>query len=123
MFAMLRKLFAGPAASASVDEAASMMASGAILVDVREDSEWNAGHARGALHVPLGEIQGGGLQALERRGLRVGDGDSVLLICRSGMRSSFACRALGAGTPFKTINVRGGMNAWQRAGLPMEGGR
>ncbi len=123
MLAMLRSLLAGPAATASPDEAASLMASGAILVDVREPSEWQSGHARGALHIPLAEVQRDGIRALASRGAHPGEGDAVLLICHSGMRSGLACQTLGDGAPFKAINVKGGMIAWQRAGLPMGGGR
>ena len=123
MLAMLRSLLGTPAASASVDDAAALLASGAVLVDVRESSEWQSGHATGAFHVPLGEIQSRGRHALEAKGITAGPGDTVLLICRSGMRSGLACQTLGADASFKAVNVRGGMNAWRRAGLPMGGGR
>ncbi|WP_397596769.1 rhodanese-like domain-containing protein [Silanimonas sp.] len=123
MLAMLRSLLAGPSASASVDEALAMMASGAILVDVRESSEWRAGHALGAVHVPLGDLQGQGLRTLESKGVKAGTGDIVLLICHSGMRSGLACQTLAGDAPFKAINVKGGMIAWQRAGLAMAGAR
>jgi len=99
------------------------MADGAPLIDVREPSEWQSGHARGAIHVPLGEIRAHGRHALEARGVTAGAGDTVLLICRSGMRSGVACQALRGEASFKAINVKGGMIAWQRAGLPMEGSR
>ena len=123
MLAMIRSLLGGPAASVTVDEAASLLASGAVLVDVRESSEWQSGHPRGAVHLPLGEIQRRGRHALEARGVTPGPGDTVLLICHSGMRSGLACQTLGTETPFKAVNVKGGVIAWQRAGLPMGGGR
>ena len=68
MLAMIRSLLGGPAASASVEEAASLMASGATLVDVREHSEWQSGHAEGAIHIPLGDLQSGGEPALVGQG-------------------------------------------------------
>lgn len=120
MIAMLRSLLAGPSTSASVDDAARLLASGAILLDVRERSEWEAGYARGAVHVPLGDIHARGRRALDAKGISPSAGDTLLLICQSGMRSGLACRVLGVDAAFKTINVKGGMLAWQRAGLPME---
>jgi rhodanese-related sulfurtransferase len=122
MLSMLRSLLSGPSASASADEAAAMLTSGAILIDVRDRSEWESGHARGAVHVPLGAIHAQGLRALESKGVSPRAGDTLLLICHSGMRSGMACQVLGVDAPFKTINVRGGVVAWQRAGLPMERG-
>lgn len=123
MLSVLRSLLAGPPGATSVEDAARWMAEGAVLVDVREPSEWQSGHARGAIHIPLSEIQARGRKALEARGVTAGAGDNVLLICRSGMRSGVACQALRGEASFKAINVKGGMIAWQRAGLPMEGSR
>lgn len=78
------------------------------LVDVRESHEWSAGHAPGAVHVPLGELRPDRLPAAER----------LLCICRSGARSSRAVAALrNAG--YDAVNVDGGMNAWHAHGLPV----
>lgn len=120
MLALLRALFGGPGAKASVQEAAALLASGGVLVDVRESSEWQRGHAKGAIHVPLGELQARGKKALESRSVRIADGGSVMLICHGGVRSGVACQSLGADGTLRAVNVRGGMLAWQRAGLPME---
>jgi rhodanese-related sulfurtransferase len=79
-----------------------------VLVDVREPAEWSAGHAPGAVHLPLGELHPDRLPAAER----------LLCICRSGARSSKAVAALrNAG--FDAVNVAGGMNAWHAHGLPV----
>lgn len=81
---------------------------GVLLVDVREDSEWNGGHAPGAFHRPLGRLDPTRLPKV----------DAVYLICRSGNRSARATRALlDAG--FDAHNVVGGMTAWTAAGLPV----
>lgn len=82
---------------------------GAVLLDVREDDEWAAGHAPEAVHVPLGQLQ----EELSRF-----DGRSVLTVCRSGGRSAQAAKILnGAGVDVR--NVAGGMSAWAAAGLPV----
>lgn len=123
MLTLLRALFSRPTETASVSEASSLMLSGAVLVDVREPSEWLAGHAKGAVHVPLAELQRHGRGALTSRGITAGAGSTVLLICRSGMRSGMACQKLKTEDAFRVINVKGGTLAWQRAGLPMEDAR
>jgi rhodanese-related sulfurtransferase len=78
-----------------------------VLLDVREPEEWAAGHAPGALHVPLGELDAD----------RIGRGE-VVAVCRSGNRSGRAAVALErAGVPVR--NMTGGMQAWAEAGLPV----
>ncbi len=88
-------------------EAAGLQDQGAVLLDVREDDEWTAGHAPGALHVPLAEVGG----AVARF-----DGRQILTVCRGGNRSAQAATALlKAGIDVR--NVAGGMSAWAAAGL------
>ena len=82
--------------------------SGVVLVDVREDSEWAEGHAPGAHHQPLGQLDPAHLP----------EADTVFVICRSGNRSARATRVLvRAGLDAR--NVEGGMSAWSDAGLPV----
>ena len=95
-----------------VVEAARLVDAGlALLVDVREDDEWIAGHAPPALHVPLGRLPQTRLPA-DR---------AVLAICRSGNRSATAAALLLA-RGVDARNVAGGMRAWQAAGLPVTSG-
>ncbi|WP_327382131.1 rhodanese-like domain-containing protein [Streptomyces sp. NBC_01207] len=84
----------------------------AVLLDVREQPEWNAGHAPGAVHVPLSRlVTGTGLPATAQ-------GRPLLVICRSGHRSQQAARLL-AGRGAEAVDVKGGMQAWASAGLPV----
>ena len=83
---------------------------GAYLVDVREDDEWAAGHAPGALHIRLGEL---GARTAELPGDR-----EVYVICRTGNRSAYATQAL-VGAGLHAINVADGMTGWAVAGRPM----
>ncbi|GGZ40910.1 rhodanese-like domain-containing protein [Streptomyces poonensis] len=86
----------------------------AVLLDVRELPEWQAGHAPGALHLPLSRLAAGA--ALPR----AAQGRPVVTICRSGNRSRTAAGLLAArGT--EATDVVGGMTAWARAGLPVTG--
>jgi rhodanese-related sulfurtransferase len=90
---------------------------GAILLDVREDYEWAAGHAPEAVHIPLREL------AVRLRELPAHR--PVLVICRSGRRSAEAARiltgSLGGHLP-DVANVEGGMAAWANAGFPVLAG-
>ncbi len=75
---------------------------------MREDDEWAAGHARGAMHVPLGELGPALVPA----------GCPVVAVCRSGNRSAQAAAEL-AQTGYDVRNLAGGMRAWTAAGLPV----
>jgi len=89
--------------------ALGLQAAGGVLLDVREDDEWAAGHAPGAVHVPLAEVG----DAASRF-----DGQQVLAVCRSGGRSAKAAELL-ATAGIDVRNVAGGMTSWAEAGLPV----
>ena len=96
------------------DAAAAMDGGGAVLVDVREDDEWRGGHARGARHIPLGD--------LPKRLDELPRDTPIYLICASGNRSGKAAAFLQQNGYERPINVRGGTAAWKRAGLPIDPG-
>jgi rhodanese-related sulfurtransferase len=98
-----------------VAEARRRQERGALLVDVREPDEWQAGHAPGAVHVPLG--------SLARRADELPRDQDVLLICRSGNRSGSARNLLAQHGFERAFNVAGGMLAWTRAGFPTRSGQ
>lgn len=93
-----------------LDQARRLISSGAaVLVDVREQHEWDAGHAAEAVHMPLGELEATALPP----------GTPIVTTCRSGGRGSRAAAALlAAGLPAR--NLIGGMRGWRDAGLPLE---
>lgn len=82
----------------------------AALLDVREDDEWRAGHAQGALHIPL--------RALPARLAEVPGDTRLAVVCRSGGRSAKATAWLRA-QGYDAVNVAGGMVEWEAAGRPM----
>ena len=106
-------LFGGGGDAIDVQEAHRRAAAGeVVLVDVREHGEWAGGHAPMARHIPLGNV-GTSLADLGRQG------KPIAFICQSGGRSGSACKAAGrAGV--SALNVKGGMGAWTRAGLPVQ---
>lgn len=81
-----------------------------VLLDVREDDEWAAGHAPDAVHVPMTE--------LTARLDEVPEADPLYVICRSGGRSQRVTQYLNA-NGWDAINVAGGMSAWAAVGLPV----
>ena len=82
----------------------------AVLLDVREDDEWTAGHAPDARHVPMSQLTG-----------RLGDvpsADPLYVICRSGGRSAQVVAYLNQ-QGRSSVNVVGGMQSWAAGGRPM----
>lgn len=93
----------------TVDVAAAqaLLSDGAMLLDVRRDDEWQAGHADAAVHIPLDQLP-------DRAGEVPAD-RQIVAVCRSGGRSAQAARYL-AQLGHDVHNLDGGMQAWQRAG-------
>lgn len=92
--------------------AAKLLEQGAVLLDVREDDEWAAGRAPGAVHLPLARVSKAELPP------GVEPDSVVVTVCRSGMRSAKAAKRLrAAGVDVR--NLKGGMKAWADAGLPV----
>ncbi|MBK3645416.1 MULTISPECIES: rhodanese-like domain-containing protein [Streptomyces] len=84
----------------------------AVLLDVREPYEWQAGHAPGAVHLSLSALAAGaGLPARAQA-------RPLVVICRSGNRSRQAAELLVA-RGAQAVDVVGGMRDWAAAGLPV----
>jgi rhodanese-related sulfurtransferase len=85
----------------------------AVLVDVRERSEYEAEHIEGAALVPLGRLR--------RAALPAHDGRNIVIMCRMGGRGQAACQRLRAEmSAHETIyHLEGGILAWKRAGFPV----
>ena len=80
---------------------------GLLVLDVREDDEWAAGHVSGSVHLPLMEL--GGKYA------ELPDADQTLVVCRVGNRSAYAAAFL-LQQGVDAVNLDGGLVAWQAAG-------
>lgn len=96
----------------TVDVAA--VPSDALVLDVREDDEWAAGHVEGALHIPMSEFVGRVGEVTEA----VADGRRAYVMCRVGGRSAQVTQYL-VGQGVDAANIEGGMQAWDGAGRPM----
>jgi rhodanese-related sulfurtransferase len=98
----------------SVLEAARLVDQGdAVLLDVREPQEWVAVRAQQALHIPMRQLS-------TSTGRLPGDG-TIACICHIGARSAIVAEAL-VGAGYDAVNIAGGMDAWEAAGLPVERG-
>ncbi len=91
-------------------EALRLIEAGAVLLDVREDHEWAAGHAPDATHMAMGVL------AAEHSSLPMDR--TIVCVCLAGGRSALAADFLRQ-AGFDTRNLSGGMNAWAAAGLPV----
>ena len=101
----------------SVEETRPKLEKGkAYLIDVREESEWAAGHAQGAEHLGKGVIE----RDIEAR---VPDRDAeIILYCGGGFRSALAADNLQKMGYRNVASMAGGWRAWQEAGGPVERG-
>lgn len=81
-----------------------------LLLDVREDDEWRAGHIKSAVHIPM--------MAVPARVAEIPAGRQVVVVCRSGGRSAQVTGFL-ASQGWDAVNLAGGMMAWAAAGRPM----
>ena len=85
-----------------------------VLIDTREDHEWAAGHAAGAMHLSKGIIE----RDIEAK---VPDTSTTLVLyCGGGFRSALVADALQKMGYTNAISLDGGWRAWNEAGLPVE---
>lgn len=93
----------------SAQEARSMLESGALMCDVREPAEFASGHIAGARNIPLSNMKMESPDA-ER---------PIIFCCLSGARTTMNAGRLAnvAGRPAYVL--RGGLQAWRGAGLPL----
>ena len=89
----------------------------ARLIDVREDGEWAAGHARGAQHLGKGVLE----RDIEQQ---VPDKNAELILyCGGGFRSTLSADVLQRMGYTNVASMAGGWRAWQAAGAPVDNGK
>ncbi len=97
-----------------VEQYKKMASDAHLLIDVREDHEWSAGHAAGAIHLGKGIIE----RDIETR---VPDKSATMVLyCGGGFRSALVADALQKMGYKNPISLDGGWRAWNAAGLPVE---
>ncbi len=87
-----------------------------VIVDVREDKEYQTGHIKDSIHIPLGSLASR-ISEIEKH-----KNKNVILSCRSGSRSGRACGILKKNGFEQLHNLRGGILAWENENLPVTKG-
>jgi rhodanese-related sulfurtransferase len=85
-----------------------------VLIDTREESEWSAGHAAGAMHLGKGIIERDIETKVPRKDTK------LVLYCGGGFRSALSADALRQMGYTNAISLDGGWRALQSSGLPVE---
>ncbi len=100
----------------NVDEVGRRLQAGEklTLIDVREDNEWEKGHAKGAIHLGKGIIE----RDIESRFPE--KNQELILYCGGGFRSALAADALRQMGYKQAISMDGGWKAWKENKLPIE---
>jgi hydroxyacylglutathione hydrolase len=103
----------GTVAKTSVEALAPKLAAGDVtVIDVRNRTEWDAGHLPGALHIPIGYLA-------ERLG-EIPRDKPIVVQCQSGARSAIATSHLQRLGLSDLTDLTGGFAAWEGAGQPVE---
>jgi molybdopterin/thiamine biosynthesis adenylyltransferase/rhodanese-related sulfurtransferase len=85
-----------------------------LIVDVREQDEWDEGHVPGAIHIPRGYLES------RIEGAAPDRSQQILLYCAAGNRSAFAAKTLQELGYDEPISLAGGFTDWKRNGFPVE---
>ena len=86
----------------------------ALVIDVRDVGEFEAGHIAGARHVPEAQL------ATRIKELEKFKDRPVVLACRTGNRSASAVKMLRSNGFAEAVNLGGGISAWEQAGMPLQ---
>jgi rhodanese-related sulfurtransferase len=98
----------------NIEQYQKLPSGGHVLIDTREDREWDAGHAAGAIHLSKGIIE----RDIEAE---VPDkSTTMVLYCGGGFRSALVAEALQKMGYTNAISLDGGWRAWNAAQLPIE---
>jgi rhodanese-related sulfurtransferase len=107
-------LYGGVNEIGTLDATQLMNRKNAIVLDVREGSEFATGHIKGSRNIPLKELD----TRLEE--LKKFKDKPIIVSCRTGARSGAAIRALRKHEFAQVFQLKGGLAAWEQASLPLE---
>lgn len=111
----IAKLIGASGAELGTLEATRLMNQGPTLVlDVRDEKEYAAGHLPKARHIPVRDLAGR-IEEIAKFKAK-----PVIVVCRSGTRAAAACRLLKQSGFTNVYQLKGGLSAWQQASLPLE---
>ena len=98
------------------DVSVTALADDAVVLDIREQDEWDAGHAPNAVHIPMGDLPA----RVDELAPFLDRDEPLVVTCRSGGRVMRVLPWL-AQQGYDVANLEGGMRAWHAAGKPLEG--
>jgi rhodanese-related sulfurtransferase len=110
----IQRLTAGGAQLGTLEVTRLMNQGGTLVLDIREGEDFAAGHLPKARHIPLSQ--------LSSRVDEIGKykDKTVIVTCRNGTRAGKASRVLKQSGFTNVFELRGGLNAWEQASLPVE---
>lgn len=113
LWQLLAGRMAGPAVN-PIEAVLMINRENAVVLDVREQSEFDQGHILNARLIPRGELKNrmSELQKLKEK--------PILVVCATGGRSASACSQLRKAGYTYVFNITGGMKAWTAANMPIE---
>jgi rhodanese-related sulfurtransferase len=109
-----RLIGAGGAEVTTLEATRLMNTPGTLVIDVRDEKEFAAGHLPRARHIPLKELPARVAELAKFKS------KPVIVTCRTGMRAGTAARALKAHGFTTVYQLKGGLAEWQKASLPVE---
>ena len=95
---------------AAIGDGPATFGDGAVLLDVREDDEWQRGHAPDAQHIPMGDVPA--------RMAEIDTDADLYVVCHDGGRSHRVAQYL-VRNGYEPVNITGGMLAWAGVGRPV----
>jgi rhodanese-related sulfurtransferase len=114
LWPMLTNKSASGVPNISTTEAVMLLSrSKPLVLDVREEDEFKAGHIQGAKHIPLSQL------ADRVKEIEKYKDKPILVNCQKGARASQACSILKSQQFTQLNNLQGGLNAWVQANMPL----
>jgi rhodanese-related sulfurtransferase len=87
---------------------------GAVFLDCREPSEYEAGHIPGAMNIPRGMLEFKIAEKIPDKNTR------ILMYCKTGGRASLSCCSIDQMGYKNVVSIDGGWKAWEKAKYPVE---
>jgi rhodanese-related sulfurtransferase len=110
----IQRLAAGGAQLGTLEVTRLMNQAGTLVLDIREGEEFAAGHLPRARHIPLSQLSSRVEEIVKFKER------AVIVTCKTGARAGAASRVLKQAGFTNVFELRGGLNAWEQASLPVE---
>jgi rhodanese-related sulfurtransferase len=110
----IQRLIAGGAQLGTLEVTRLMNQGGTLVLDIREGEDYAAGHLPRARHIPLSQLPNRVEEIVKYKE------KPVIVTCRNGTRAGAASRVLKQAGFKSVFELRGGLNAWEQASLPVE---